>query len=150
MKNLIITIFLFLSALINNLIAQEVITSKHNLDKISNKKDSFYNKPLKYFLNNLKIDISSLSYQKECESNPNQIILRFDERLEYNKMRSNKIIPARIIIQFVPDKDTQNIFKHLNNLGIVEDRDDIKDFIKKIENIKIFMIYGYNEHQIDK
>lgn len=145
MKTILILITLFFFASINQIRAQEIITSKHSLDRISNHKKDFKNQPLSLFLEKLKIDIKSVTYERESESNPNQITLKFDERVSYNKMRKKNISPSRIIIQFTPSEETKNIFKKLSDIGIIEQHDDIAVFLKKIGELKIFAIYGYNE-----
>lgn len=145
MKTVLSVIILLLFTSINKTYGQEVITSKQSLDKISNEQKDFKNQPLSLFLEKLKLEIKSVTYERESVSNPNQIILRFDDRVSYNKMKKKNISPSRIIIQFIPYKETKNIFGKLNDFGIIEQHSDITIFLKEIERLKIFAIYGYNE-----
>lgn len=125
--------------------AQEIIKSKADFQKLTEQQIQYKTKPLSYFLNSLKVEIKSITYQKEGEANSNQIILRFDDRISYNSKRKENIIPSRITIQFMSDKFTRGVFNNLKEYGTVEKCDDIKNFIQKIQNLKVFSISGQDD-----
>lgn len=136
MKTLKLTIIstLFLSL---NLIAQDTILNRSQFDKIENKQ-YFFNRPLSEFLKTLKLDIKSVSFQKESEEGPNRIILRFDDRSEYGRLAQQNISPARITVYFIENEETKIAFYPLNQYGTIEGEKPTKKF----ENLKIQKIIG--------
>jgi len=130
--------------------AQEIIKSKADFKKLTEQQIQYKTKPLTSFLNNLKVEIKSITYQKEGEANSNQIILRFDDRISYNSKRKENVIPSRITIQFMSDKFTKAVFNNLKEYGTIEKCDDIKDFIQKIQTLKVFSISGQDDMRHQK
>jgi hypothetical protein len=120
--NLLKITLLILTLLTTAINAQKTITSREQFNTLGRSTQNYQGKPLEYFLKDLQVEIKSISYLKKSEEGPNQIILRFDTRATYNKLREQGIMPARITIWFYDNKETQQAFKDLNAYGLLDVR----------------------------
>ena len=106
--------------------------------KLERNQINFIGQPLREFIKTLDLPISSISYQNEDEDGLDRIILRFDSRESYNKLRRQNIMPGRITISFKNDHITKSVFKRLkNHYGIIES-DPLK--IKEFEHLIVHRI----------
>ena len=121
--------------------AQVTIASRQQFQNIENTEKNYINRPLKVFLKDLKLEIKSVSYIKEDESRPNRIILRFDNREEYNKLRQQKIMPARITVYFMSDTATKFVFDKLKQYGTIEEKPT--DLFKELKIQKLVSTNNY-------
>lgn len=133
--NLLKIALLKLTLLTITINAQTTIKSREQFNTLERSTKNYKGKPLEYFLKDLKLEIKSISYLKKSEEGPNQIILRFDNREKYNKLRGQGVMPARITIWFYDNNETQRAFKSLNAYGLLE-TSSVHQFKKLlIENI---------------
>lgn len=140
MKNILIILFILLCV---NIKSQSII-SKDNIKAVNIKKDKYYKKCFKTLLNDIKIEIKSVGYTRESENNANEVILRFDDRKEYNALRNKGVNPAKIIVVFIPDEDTNKFFQNKKQYGIIEQSEEVRQFLRNIEHLKIFSVEGNN------
>lgn len=140
MKNILVIPFILLCV---NIKSQSII-SKDNIKIVNIKKDKYYKKCFKTLLNDIKIEIKSVGYTRESENNANEVILRFDDRKEYNALRNKGVNPAKIIVVFIPDEDTNKFFQNKKQYGIIEQSEEVRQFLRNIEHLKIFSIEGNN------
>lgn len=116
-------------------------TSKAQIKNI-NKKTCYNNNKTSLFLKDIQLEIKAISYMKAGESNPYQIILRFDDENEINQLTKNKISSGRVTVQFFSDNNTIAAFNTYNDYGTVKDKLHITELLEKVSNLKVFRIYG--------
>lgn len=144
MNTIKITIIVILLIFVKTM-AQDKVTSRDKFNKIEQSKQNYINKPLKDFLNSLEVKVKSVSYIKSGAEGPNRIILRFDDRENYNRLRNQEIMPARITVYFIDNVETKTVFNSLLNLyGLIEGNSPTSKF----KNLKIQNIIGSSNYSL--
>ncbi|MFT3918012.1 hypothetical protein [Cloacibacterium sp.] len=138
-KRFLIVVLLLIFIRINS---QVKIESTDNLKcRIENSGQSYVGKTLQSFLTNIGMDIKMVTYERINEGKDYDITLLFITKKEYNKLRSQKILPARVVIYFEDNQQTRRAYDSLEQYGYVEN-EKIPYFLDQLKNLLIKDIRG--------
>lgn len=138
-KHFLIFILLLFFIRINS---QVKIESTDNLKyRIDESKQSYVGKTLQSFLNNIGMEIKLITYERISEGKDYDITLFFNTKKEYNLLRNQKTLPARVVIYFEDNQQTKRAYDSLGQYGYVE-KEQIPYFLDKLKNLLIKDIKG--------
>ena len=132
MKNIIKISFLLALLLSISGYAQHKISSKKEVGKFQTLQNNYIGKTVKELLKDLDIPISSVQLSGGNSEENNMLILRFNDRKEYNKMASeNSSVKPSIIFLYIKENNPNT-----NKLFMMKKTDSLPTVLQRNNLIK--------------